>query len=237
MKEEASDQIKEAVSLDDYFSKFRSNIVGIDKRFKTPWGEQPLVYGDWIASGRLYRPIEEIITDKFGPHVGNTHSESSHTGNCMTKSYNLAHQIIKEHVNARQDDVIITTGSGMTGVLAKFQRILGLRVPESINKHLSIPLEDKPVVFLTHMEHHSNHTPWLESLAEVVIIEPDDNLMAKPENLEKIIENYKNRKLLIGSISAGKAFRWLSNRHGGFCFVFQESENRFPTQGISNYCK
>ena len=45
----------------------------------------------------------------------------------MTKSYHLAQKLIKKHVNAGPDDVILTTGFGMTGVIVKFQRILGLK--------------------------------------------------------------------------------------------------------------
>jgi selenocysteine lyase/cysteine desulfurase len=54
-------------------------------------------YWDWTASGRLYRPIEDAITNKVGPFVGNTHSESSETGETMTKLYTKAREIIKEH--------------------------------------------------------------------------------------------------------------------------------------------
>jgi hypothetical protein len=47
------------MDLEKYFGKFRQNIIGIDQVFTTPSGEKKLVYGDWIASGRLYGPIEK----------------------------------------------------------------------------------------------------------------------------------------------------------------------------------
>ena len=43
----------------------------------------------------------------------------------MTMAYHKAKDIIKNHVNANEDDVLITDGTGMTGVVNKFQRILG----------------------------------------------------------------------------------------------------------------
>ena len=43
--------------LENYFSQFRKNIIGADVTFVTPFGEQKLIYADWIASGRLYKPI------------------------------------------------------------------------------------------------------------------------------------------------------------------------------------
>ncbi|RKX72984.1 MAG: selenocysteine lyase, partial [Spirochaetes bacterium] len=67
-------------SLENHFSKFRKNIVGINAVIETPYGNKPLIYADWIASGRLYGPIEKHISDVIGPMVGNTHSESSTTG-------------------------------------------------------------------------------------------------------------------------------------------------------------
>ena len=35
-------------------------------------------------------------------------------------------------------------------------------------------------MFLTHMEHHSNHTSWLETLADVVVMEPDEAGLVDP---------------------------------------------------------
>ncbi len=217
------------MSLEKYFESFRNNIIGIDSFFKSPYGLQKIVYADWIASGRLYQPIEDKLSNLFGPLVGNTHSESSETGKTMTNAYKLAHTIIKQHVNADDDDVIITTGFGMTSALAKFQRILGIRVPEKLLSYCHLPDEEKPVVFITHMEHHSNQTPWLESIADVVILEPDENLMVKTDSLEKEIVKYKNRKLKIGSFSACSNVTGIEtpvyelakimHAHGGYCFV------------------
>ena len=100
--------------MEDYFKKYRNAIIGIDQTFQSPYGEKKIVYADWIASGRLYRPIEDKITNQFGPFVGNTHTETCETGTLMTKSYHLAQKKIKEHVNAGPNDVIINAGSGMT---------------------------------------------------------------------------------------------------------------------------
>jgi YD repeat-containing protein len=118
-----------ATSLEEYFSKFRENIIGIDQTFSSPFGQRQIVYTDWTASGRLYRPIEEKMINDFGPFVANTHTETTVSGTAMTMAYHQARHIIKHHVNASPEDVLITDGSGMTGVVNKFQRILGLRVP------------------------------------------------------------------------------------------------------------
>ncbi len=213
----------------DFFKSFRENIIGLDAEFASPYGVQKVVYADWIASGRLYGPIEDKLRNQFGTMVGNTHSESSETGMLMTRAYHHAHSIIKKHVNAGPDDVIITTGFGMTSALAKFQRILGLKLPEKLMPFCELPVEEKPVVFITHMEHHSNHTPWLESLADVVVLPPDKELLVDPEYLREVIKKYRNRKLKIGSFSACSnvtgietpyyALAEIMHEHGGYCFV------------------
>jgi len=215
--------------LSQYFDKFRENIVGIDATFNSPFGTQKVIYADWIASGRIYKPIEDRLLHFFGPMVGNTHSEASETGRVMTIAYQYAHKVIKSHVNAGEDDVIITTGSGMTSVLAKFQRILGLKIPEKLSPYCALPIDEKPVVFLTHMEHHSNQTPWLESICDVVVIEPDENLYINPENLRKQLIRYSGRRMKIGSFSAASNVTGIitpyhelaevMHEHGGYCFV------------------
>lgn len=216
-------------TLEKYFEPFRKNTIGYDQTFTSPYGEKKIIYADWIASGRLYRPIEKTISEVFGPFVGNTHSEASITGTSMTLAYHHSHDIIKKHVNASNDDVIITAGSGMTGMVNKFQRILGLRVAEQLKDFLKLPDRFKPVVFITHMEHHSNQTSWLETIADVVIIQPNDDGLVDLNDLEHQLKKYSNRKLKIGSFTACSnvtgihtpyhQMAKLMHEHNGFCFV------------------
>ncbi len=226
--------------LEKYFEQFRKNIVGNNASFDSPFGRQKMIYADWIASGRLYGPIEDKIKNDYGPMVGNTHSEASETGRTMTHAYHLAHEIIKKHVNASEEDVIITAGFGMTAVINKFQRILGLKVTERSQQYCLVPDGEKtycnnlpeverPVVFITHMEHHSNHTSWMETISDVVVIEPDKNLLVNPENLREELEKYKNRKTKIGAFSACSNVTGIKppyyelakimHEYGGVCFI------------------
>jgi len=215
--------------LEHYFQQFRKNIIGVDATFETPYGKKPLIYADWIASGRLYQPIEEKIGKQIAPFVGNTHSESSHTGKLMTQAYEEAHRIIKQHVNASAEDVIITSDSGMTGVLCKFQRILGLKIPEKYVDRLAISPGERPVVFITHMEHHSNQTTWLETIADVVVLEPTEDLLVDPQQLINALEKYQNREVKIGSFTSCSNVTGITtpyhqlasimHNHGGLCFV------------------
>ena len=215
--------------LEKYFGKYRSEIIGIDQEYQTPYGRKNIIYCDWIASGRLYRPIERKISDTFGPFVANTHTETSETGSVMTWAYHHAQDIIKKHVNAGPDDVLIAAGSGMTAVINKFQRILGLKGCKYPKTARCINENERPVVFITHIEHHSNHTSWYETLADVVIVEPGKDLTVDPENLRKVLAEYRDRKFKIGSFSACSnvtgvftpyhQLARIMHENGGLCFI------------------
>ena len=182
--------------------QIRPQIVGIDQTFAGPYGDKRIVYADWTASGRLYAPIERAILEKFGPFVGNTHSEASITGSAMTLAYHQAHRIIKDEVNAGPDDVLLACGSGMTGAVNKFQRILGIKAPQGLRRFIDLPEAERPVVFVTHMEHHSNQTSWYETIAEVEVIPPDARGMPDLDAFARLLEQHRGRSFKIGSFSA-----------------------------------
>ena len=218
-----------ATELELYFQQFRKNIIGIDQEFESPFGKKKIIYTDWTASGRLYRPIEEKMINQFGPFVANTHTETTVSGTAMTMAYHEAKHIIKKHVNATEEDILINTGTGMTGVVNKFQRILGLKIPENLKQYTSIPKELKPIVFISHMEHHSNQTSWLETTADVVVIPADKNGLFSIENLKILLEKYQDRSFKIASITSCSNVTGiktpyhevakLMHQNNGVCFV------------------
>lgn len=215
--------------LEHYFHQFRQNIIGIDQEFETPFGKKKIVYTDWTASGRLYRPIEEKLMNDFGPFVANTHTETTISGTAMTMAYHQAKHIIKKHVNANENDVLINTGTGMTGVVNKFQRILGLKIPENLLSFVSIPKELKPIVFISHMEHHSNQTSWLETIADVVVLTANEEGLFCLEELKKLLYKYQDRRFKIASITSCSNVTGirtpyhevakLMHQNNGVCFV------------------
>lgn len=215
--------------LEQYFQQFRNNIIGIDQQFESPLGKKKIVYTDWTASGRLYRPIEEKLMNEFGPFVANTHTETTVSGTAMTMAYHEARHIIKHHVNASVDDILITDGTGMTGVINKFQRILGLKVPENLKPFTDVPQEKRPIVFVSHMEHHSNQTSWLETIADVEVVPSCEKGLFCLDNFTELLEKYKHRELKIASITSCSNVTGiktpyhevakLMHRYNGVCFV------------------
>ncbi len=215
--------------LETYFQPFRDGTIGRFHPFSTPFGEQRLLYADWTASGRLYRPIEEKMARELGPFVGNTHTESNVTGTKMTLAYRYAKELIKQHVHAKKSDVLIMQGAGTTGAVNKLQRLLGLRVPERWKRRLVLADDERPVVFVTHMEHHSNLLPWAETIAEVVTIRPTQNGDVDLDHLRELLERYRDRPQKIGAFTACSnvtgietpyhALAKLMHEYGGLCFV------------------
>ncbi|MEX1140026.1 MAG: aminotransferase class V-fold PLP-dependent enzyme [Bacteroidota bacterium] len=220
---------KKQERLESLFERFRRNIIGYDQKFRTPYGEKRILYADWTASGRLYAPIERAMVETFGPFVGNTHSESNVTGTTMTQAYHRANAMIKKHVNAGPDDMLLNVGFGMTAAINKLQRIMGLKIPEQFEKKIALKEKDRPVVFVTHMEHHSNHTTWLETIADVVVAKWTNEGLVDLDDLRQLLKKYKARKLKIGAFTACSnvtgielpvhALARIMHEHGGVCLV------------------
>ena len=79
------------------------------------------------------------------------------------------------------------------------------------------------------MEHHSNQTSWLETLGEVILVNPDREGRVDLNHLEQLLNVYKDRQLKIGSFTACSnvtgiqtpyhKLAKLMHQHGGLCFV------------------
>jgi selenocysteine lyase/cysteine desulfurase len=233
------ESLPQLLSLERKFIELRRHTIGHNATFTTPYGEKTVHYFDWTASGRLYKPIEEALTYTFGPFVGNTHSQSSETGMDMTIAYEKAREIIKKHVHADDTDVLLFTGTGTTGAINKLQKILGLKFADQLNRFASFaklhkdvsvyPAPEKPVVFITRMEHHSNHISWEETNADVVLVDQNTQGNIDTGHLHKLLIQYKNRKLKIGAFTACsnvtgiltpiETLAQLMHQYDGYCFI------------------
>jgi selenocysteine lyase/cysteine desulfurase len=210
-------------TLEAYFSTFRANIIGQQTCFDTPFGRKQLLYADWTASGRGYRPIEMKLLEEVLPFYGNTHTETTVTGERMSAAYEAAKQIIRHHVGARAEDVVMLCGSGMTSAVNKLQRMMGLKSTPSGN------IDDRPIVLVTHMEHHSNHISWLETGATVEVIRPDETGNVDRGHLSQLLERYRSRRVKIAAVTACSnvtgietpvhEIARLMHESGGWCFV------------------
>ena len=184
----------------------RRSIIGDRQSIQTPFGEKPLVYADYVASGRSLTFIEDYIRDHVLPYYANTHTEASFTGAQITTLREQARQEIKHSLNCQSDDQVIFCGSGATAVINKLIDILNLRLPQELSKRYladaRINDSERPVVFVGPYEHHSNELPWRESIAEVICIPLTESGEIDLSVLEQKLKDNAHRSLLIGSFSA-----------------------------------
>ena len=184
----------------------RRSIIGDRQSIQTPFGDKPLVYADYVASGRSLTFIEDYIRDHVLPYYANTHTEASFTGAQITTLREQARQEIKHSLNCQSDDQVIFCGSGATAVINKLIDILNLRLPQELSKRYladaRINDSERPVVFVGPYEHHSNELPWRESIAEVICIPLTESGEIDLSVLEQKLKDNAHRSLLIGSFSA-----------------------------------
>jgi len=192
--------------MTDLIEHIRNSVIGNKQAIKTPFGEKPLVYADYTASGRSLDFIEDYIRAEVLPYYANTHTETSFTGAQTSALREQARQQIRSAVNGTAQDQIIFCGPGATAAINKLVDILNIRLPWDLSQRFQleqhIPADQRPVVFVGPYEHHSNELPWRESIADVVAIPLTGDGHIDLDILQQQLSAYATRPLLIGSFSA-----------------------------------
>jgi selenocysteine lyase/cysteine desulfurase len=192
--------------MNTLIDKIRESVIGENCIIDTPFGQQPLVYADYTASGRSLGFIEDYIRQQVLPFYANTHTETSYTGAQTSVFREEARQEIRSAINARDEDQVIFCGSGATAAINKLIDMLNIRLPYDLDKRYNlqqqIPKNQRPVVFIGPYEHHSNELPWRESIAELVVIPLTNDGLLDLTALEAQLKVYNDRPMKIGSFSA-----------------------------------
>ncbi len=184
----------------------RQSVIGRNDVVDGPFGSRRVTYADYTASGRSLTFIEDYIRDQVLPLYANTHTMSSGTGLQTSRFREDARSIIRRCVKATDDHAVLFCGTGSTGAIDLMVRVLGIRIPESLDDRYGlsdlIPADERPVVFIGPFEHHSNELPWRESIADVVVIPEDSDGHIDIEELTAALVRFEDRPLKIGSFSA-----------------------------------
>ncbi|MBM3293642.1 MAG: aminotransferase class V-fold PLP-dependent enzyme [Candidatus Aminicenantes bacterium] len=234
------------------FSFLRDEIVGIDAAIATPFGERLMVYGDYTASGRCLRFIEQYLM-RLQRHYANSHTEDDITGRNMTRLLRQAEGAIKDAVNAGPRGRIVSLGFGSTAAIDRFQHIIGTAFPPATRALLAALAGEfarkaglgadfgrfletrQPVVFIGPYEHHSNELTWREGLCSVVVVRlsPDggidlghlEELLRKPEYGNRLrIGSFSAASNVTGLISPVREIAGLLHRFGALaCFDYAAS--------------
>jgi selenocysteine lyase/cysteine desulfurase len=186
--------------------RIRKAVIGQRQPITTPFGDKPLVYADYTASGRSLDFVEDYIREQVLPYYANTHTETSFTGAHSTALREAARRQVRAAVNGSSDDKVIFCGSGATAAINKLVDVMNLRLPAELEDRYQLmaqlPDEERPVVFIGPYEHHSNELPWRESIAELEVIPLDAQGGIDLAALSSALERHAHRSLLIGSFSA-----------------------------------
>ncbi len=212
----------------------RENVVGRETWIDTPFGRRRRVYFDYVAAGPAFGPIEDLISGQVLPHMANTHTESNSSGRRMTHLVDGAYRDITTALNARDDDVLVFTGAGSTAAINRLILAMGLRVPSQIAEVCGcaekIPIECRPIIFRSMMEHHSNDISWRETIGETRFVGFDkagridwrdlERQLGLPEVCERsiVIGTFSAASNVTGILSDVDALARAMHAHGGVAF-------------------
>ena len=142
---------KEAAASGDKLEWLRSELIGKDVEFDTPFGRRALTYADQTASGRSLSYIEQYLVKEVLPFYGNTHTEDSHVGSKTTRLVHKAARYIKRCMGAGAGDALLFCGAGTTAAIKRLQEVIGVALPSvEMRDRLSEQLraEERWVVFV-----------------------------------------------------------------------------------------
>lgn len=170
--------------------RLQDGLIGEGVEIPGLYGNVPLVYADYVASGRALQQVEDFVSRHVLPFYANSHTEASFCGNYTTRLREEARGEIARLTGAGPEDTVVFAGSGATAGLNRLVSLFGVNRAEH------------PVVFVGPYEHHSNILPWRESKARVIEIAEAEGGGPDLTILENELIRNSECDLMIGSFSA-----------------------------------
>lgn len=188
------DEFARSLRRPDLRAWIRAGLIGDDVEIDGPYGRKPLLYADYVASGRALVQVEDFIRDRALPYYANSHTRASFCGAYTTRLREAARAEIARITGADNGCSVIFTGAGTT---AGINRIVGL---------LDLPAMARAgrraVVLIGPYEHHSNLLPWRESGAETIEIPEGPQGGPDMDALEAALRAAEGAELAVGAFSA-----------------------------------
>lgn len=172
----------------DDLAGLAAGLVGRKAEIDGPFGRKPLVYADYVASGRALMQVEQFVLENVLPFYANSHTEASYCGGMMTRLRREARARIAALCGADQRHAVIFAGSGATAGINRLVCLLGAN--------------ERTRVIIGPYEHHSNILPWRESGAEIVELPEDAQGGPDRVALAECLADSKSFERVICSFSA-----------------------------------
>jgi selenocysteine lyase/cysteine desulfurase len=137
-------------------------LIGNHAVVEGPFGAQPMIYADYVASGRALMQVERFILEQVLPFYANSHTEASYCGGFITRLRREARATVARCCGATSKHAVIFAGSGATAGINRLVNLFGVRAALAAGK--------KVRVIIGPYEHHSNILPWRECGAELVVL-------------------------------------------------------------------
>lgn len=188
------DTFKTALTGEDTHARIRDGLIGEDVQIDGPYGRVPLVYADYVASGRALAQVEDFIRDRLLPYYANTHTQASFCGAYMSKLREAARAEIARLTGTGPGMSVIFNGAGST---AGINRIAGL-----LDLAALVRQGRRVVVLIGPYEHHSNILPWRETGAEVIEIAEAPGGGVDTADLSRALDAAADAARIVGSFSA-----------------------------------
>ncbi|MVW71046.1 aminotransferase class V-fold PLP-dependent enzyme [Bordetella sp. 15P40C-2] len=137
-------------------------LIGHNAIVPGPFGPKPMVYADYVASGRALMQVEQFVLAHVLPYYANSHTEASYCGGYITRLRREARAAIARCCGASAEHAVIFAGSGATAGINRLVNLLGVKAAVAEGRAAR--------VIIGPYEHHSNILPWRESGAELIVL-------------------------------------------------------------------
>lgn len=202
-------RFRASLDCDDPVTEISAGLIGRDLVFDGLFSAMPMVYADYVASGRPLKQVEDFVSRHVLPYYANPHTGASFCGGYSTRLRNSARQTVASLCGADDRYAVIFGGAGATYGLNRIAELFCASEGASRQTgdlpgggaQSAAPVGARVRVVIGPYEHHSNILPWRESGAEV--IEIDESKAGGPdlEELSVVLADSKRATRVICAFS------------------------------------
>ncbi len=150
----------------------------IRKQFPLYKHNKGLIYFDNAATSLTPEPVIHALTEYYKKYNANVHRGVYKISILATEMYDRAHRIVAEHIGAKQEEIVITTGATMSLNMLAYG--------------LEYMVGEEDSIVVTRMEHHANLVPWQQLCkrtgATLRYIELDSNYQVDLQSAREVID-------------------------------------------------